>query len=211
MLLICGGLVALCVVSTDFGASLLVKPLERQTAALRYPVGRNCQAIVILGDQNGTTSAPEFEGMAAPGDHVLVRMRYGARLYRETGLPILVSGGRHGNSMETEAAAMAQVMKEDFATPVRWLEEKSEDLDQQAQFVTEILKRSQVHCVVLVTSAIQMSRAARKFSKSGINTLAAPTDFTQSENPFPNSRAMRASEEAARQWLCLFGDWLSAL
>ena len=55
------------------------------------PPGTQAGAIVVLG-AGAFPGAPEFQGPGIePG--TLERLRYAARLHRETGAPILVSGG----------------------------------------------------------------------------------------------------------------------
>ncbi|MDB5825633.1 MAG: hypothetical protein JWR21_4337 [Herminiimonas sp.] len=210
------GLLAVAVVCTNVGANLLVGPLERQTMALHQPIDRPCQAIVVLGALQPVYPAPEFESSTSTSTQVLARLRYGARLYRETGLPIMVSGGRPAGTEETEASVMARILKDEFATPVKWVEANSASLWQQARFSSTDLNRSEASCILLVTSAANMVRAARNFEASGLEVIPAPTDFAHPEpfgpNDFlPSVRAMNFSERGAKEWVFRLRDWFSAL
>src|SRR4030095_2797202 len=83
---------------------------------------RSAQAIVILG--GGTRrDAPEYGGDTL-GELTLERVRYGARVARLTGLPVLVTGGSVLGG-ETEAKLMRQSLEAEFSGGVRWAEDRS--------------------------------------------------------------------------------------
>lgn len=89
-----------------------------------HALAREAQAIVILGG-GVRRHAPEFGGETL-GRLTLERVRYGARVARETRLPLLVTGGAlFGGS--TEAALMKRALEEEFNVAVRWTEERSRD------------------------------------------------------------------------------------
>jgi hypothetical protein len=73
------------------------------------------QAIVILGARS-YAAAPEYRGDTVAAA-TLARMRWGARLHRQTGLPIMVSGGSPGGTRTSEAEQMKAALEE--ATPLR--------------------------------------------------------------------------------------------
>lgn len=137
---------------------------------------RNAQAIVVLG--GGTYfDAPEYGGDTA-GTFTLERLRWGARLHRETGLPLLVTGGmplRHGTS---EALQMKDALARDFQVPVKWLEERARDTRESAIFVREVLAREGITRIALVTHASHMRRSHRLFEEAGLTVLDAPTAFS---------------------------------
>src|SRR4051794_23933566 len=114
-------LIGLIVLSTEAGAKLLAAPLENLSAPLVSARGAGAQAIVVLGGGR-LKNAPEYAGQDSPSLVELARLRYGAKLHRETGLPLLVTGGTPDGSSESEAAVMARVLRDDFAVPVKWLE-----------------------------------------------------------------------------------------
>ncbi|WP_395827778.1 YdcF family protein [Collimonas sp.] len=131
-------LLMLLIVSTKAGAWLLAAPLEQRTPPLAEAVVGDAQAIVILGGGR-LASAPEYAGNDVPNYWTLARLRYGAKLQRQSGLPILVSGGMPDGSKASEAAVMAESLRDDFGVPVKWLEGASDNTEQNAAFSAAIL------------------------------------------------------------------------
>ena len=164
--------------STAAGARLLIRPLEAMTPALAAPDAALAQAIVVLGGGR-RRNAPEYGGQDVPRAMVLGRLRYAVRLHRQTGLPMLVTGG----SPEVDAAAgaeaelMARVLRNDFNAPARWVEGDSDNTAQNAQYSAAILHHAGVSRILLVTDALHMPRAERVFAQAGLAVIAAPTSY----------------------------------
>ena len=73
-------------------ATFLAQSLEQYPALSIEQLGdTEVDAIIILSARQNQY-APEF-GEPVSGEEQLVRIRYGAFLQKETGLPVLVSGG----------------------------------------------------------------------------------------------------------------------
>jgi uncharacterized SAM-binding protein YcdF (DUF218 family) len=204
--LVLTSLLLLLVFSTGAGSRLLVAPLEKRAQPLvTAPV--NAQAIVVLG-AGRIGNAPEYGGQDVPGLEALARLRYGAHLQRTTGLPLLVSGGRPDGAKESEAAIMARVLREDFSVPVKWLETRSENTAQNADYSARMLRQERIQRVVLVTDAIHMLRAQAVFSRYGVDVVPAPTTFT-ARAPLaaidfvPNARALARTHYAMHEWVGL--------
>jgi len=160
--------------TTPFTVNLLLLPLERSAAPLQAEQAREAQAIVILGG-GGKPYAAEYGG-PTPTRTTLERLRYGAKLARETGLPILVSGGVAGVNYP-EAWMMAESLKQDFGIPPLWLEDRSENTEQNARYTAAMLKQAGIERIVLVTHAAHMRRALAYFKASGLQVVPAPTAF----------------------------------
>ncbi|PUA20513.1 YdcF family protein [Glaciimonas sp. PCH181] len=198
-------LLVLLIISTSAGALLFVAPLENQTPVLNATSIRGAQAIVVLGGGR-LQNAPEYGGVDSPSYWTLARLRYAARLHRETGLPVLVAGGKPDGGNESEAVVMARSLREDFATPVKWLEETSNNSAQNAAFSQGILARENVGKILLVTDAIHMPRAKMIFQQSGLEVVAAPTIFF-SHDKFsisdfvPSGEGLRRSYYALHEWI----------
>jgi uncharacterized SAM-binding protein YcdF (DUF218 family) len=167
--------------STPYFAEGALHLLERQTSppVMSKPDDQTQTAdvIVILG--GGTYfRAPEYDGQDTISDATLVRLRYGAKLYRETGKPVLVTGGNPlGNSI-SEAQQMREVLEQDFHVPVRWTEDKSDNTYENARHSFSILQQAGIHKIYLVTHAWHMPRAADVFRRAGFEVVEAPTAFT---------------------------------
>ncbi len=186
------GLAALWLLSTPIVADSLVRWAERYRA-LSFSQLDDAQAIVILAG-GVRVNAPEY-GTAAPGASSLERLVYGGRLARQTGLPVLISGSR------LEAASMSDFLNQDLGVTARWVENRSRDTHENAQFSAVILARDGVHKVVLVTSAVHMARAVVEFNQAGIDTVPAPAAIGTRRDDgvlayVPNADALVRSQRA---------------
>lgn len=143
-------------------------------AALPPPVASSqCAAIVVLGG-GLYPAAPEY-GEDTASATTLVRLRYGARLYRDTGRPILVSGGRPRRTELSEADVMKKILETEFSIPVRWIEDRSRNTLEAARNSRAILAGENVRKICLVTHILHMARAAEVFRREGFDVVAAPT------------------------------------
>lgn len=179
-LLVGSGLALLFVFSLPAVGDAMLRTLEGE------PVSRTdleqAQAIVVLGGGR-YREAPEYNGDTV-GNETLARLRYAAKLQRESGRPILVTGGRPDGAGLSEAETMRHVLVGEFAAPVRWIEGESDNTRENALYSAQLLKRDGISRVLLVTHAWHMPRAARSFEQAGIAVSPAPTLFHR-EPPTP--------------------------
>lgn len=150
----------------------VAQPLDE--TQLKQAVKQGAAAVVILGGGLRKT-APEY-GRPTLNRITLERVRYGARIARITGLPILVSGGVAGLNYP-EAEAMAESLNDDFGVPPRWVEDASENTEQNAKYSAVLLKQAGIDRIVLVTHAAHMRRALAYFEAHGLHVTPAPTAF----------------------------------
>lgn len=129
------------------------------------------QAIVILG--SGVRRHAREYGGDTLGSFTLERVRYGARLARATGLPVLVAGGTLDRG-PTEAALMRDALEREFGVPVRWIEDRSRTTHENAVDTAAILLPEGVREVVLVAHSVDMPRARAEFAAAGLRTVPAP-------------------------------------
>lgn len=200
-----GALSVLLVFCTKAGALLFVTGLENKTPILDMHSIGQAQAIVVLGGGR-LESAPEYGGVDSPSYVTLARLRYAAKLHRETGLPLLVSGGIPEGGGESEATVMARTLTEEFATPVKWLEDASDNTAQNAAFSYTILSYQKVKHILLVTDAIHMPRAQMIFKQSGFVVIPAPTVFFSRSRLslldfIPSGEGLRRSYYALHEWI----------
>jgi uncharacterized SAM-binding protein YcdF (DUF218 family) len=202
-------LILLVVLCTDAGARLLVQPLENLTAPLKSSEDTHAQAIVVLA-AGRLRNAPEYAGTDIPDYIALARLRYAAKLQHETGLPILVSGGNGSleRTTESEAVCMTRALQEDFRTPVKWIEGKSNNTAENAAFSAKILKQAGLRRILLVTDAMHMARAKEVFLHNGLEVIAAPTMFFGGGQLtlfqfLPNPEGLRRSYYATYEWIGL--------
>ena len=133
---------------------------------------RTAKAVVILGG-GVRRNAPEYGGDTL-ATLTLERVRYGARVARLTGLPVLVSGGAV-LSGQPEAMLMAASLQREFGVPVKWVEALSRTTHENAVRSAEVLKREGIDRVVLVTHVFDTRRAVAEFEGQGIGVVVAPT------------------------------------
>lgn len=176
-LLIGFSLASLWLMSTPLGAGLLSAGLERDPALkLADKLSwQGSQAIVVIG--GGRDTAPEYGGQDVPNLWTASRLRYGAWLYRHTGLPLAVSGGVVRDEKEPEAAVMARSLQQDHVVNVRWQESQSRTTWENAQLTQALLAPEGIRRIVLVTQSLHMSRAKMAFEHAGFEVVAAPVDF----------------------------------
>jgi len=162
---------ALLVISVPIVADYLTRFVDTP-APLDLAQAREADAIVIIGG-GVRPDAPEYGGETL-ATLTLERVRYGARVARLTGLPVLVSGGP-GFRGSSEAALMKASLEDEFGVPVRWVEARSRTTHENAVFSSRILRRSGIHRVVLVAHGFDMRRAMAEFADEGIESVGAPT------------------------------------
>lgn len=198
-----GALLSLCLM-LPVTVDLFLAPLETVASPITPEMAKRAEAIVILGG-GGRRHALEY-GRPTVNQITLERVRYGARLARETGLPVLVSGGVAGASYP-EARMMAESLREDFGIEARWLEDRSENTEQNARYTAEMLRQAGVRRILLVTHAAHMRRAMGYFSRTGLEIMPAPTVFlgplVDPERPLswlPSGSSAYASWYAMHEW-----------
>ena len=194
--------VSLLALSTPVVANALVRSLEPPPVVIEQI--KRAQAIVVLGGGRNLGS-PEWGGETV-NDYTLRRTRYGARLARETGLPVYVSGGKPSGGQLAEGTLMSELMAREFNEPVKWVDAAAETTREQALIVAQDLKAQQIGRIALVTDAVHMPRAQRAFELAGLAVISAPTGYT-AQRPFapyqliPGPTALRDSHVALREWV----------
>ena len=167
--LLTASLAALWLLSTPLLADLLTRSVQRYPALdLTHPI--DAQAIVILGGGDKRLAAPEYGGAPAAGLELLERVAYGAYVAERTALPVLVSG------THLEALAMQATLARNFHIATRWVEDRSRDTFQNAQFSARLLQAAGVTRIILVTDADHEWRAAHEFASAGLTVVPAPAE-----------------------------------
>jgi len=196
----CNGALFLLVLALPAVAQSLLVPLE-QNLPLTPPPDDPPQAIVILSGDVQRTSGK----LMYPGAVSLVRERAGAALARQTGLPVLITGGKIRSSDTPVGDLMATSLQEDFGVPARWVERVSFDTWENAHMSAPILKENGIHSIYVVTSAWHMRRALLAFADTGIAVTAAPTHFDRVSTDLidflPSTVGWTTSFLALHEWI----------
>jgi uncharacterized SAM-binding protein YcdF (DUF218 family) len=206
------GIALLFVLSLPLTGKRLMMQLEAgarpvvMTAAADY--AKKPAAIVVLGGGR-YTDAPEY-GADTVGSMTLERLRYAAQLHRQTGLPVLVSGGSPFGEPLPEAVLMQLALERDFQIKSKWVESQSNNTAENAARSKEILAAAGVRRIYLVTHAWHMPRALWAFVNVGLDAVPAPTKFTTAGKEelgilgyLPSAHGLHLSHIALRERLGL--------
>ncbi len=212
-------LASLYLLASPVGSGWLARSLEDRVMPLRDPgqlPAAGYQAIVVLGGGR-LPQAPEYDGRDVVSAEMLVRLRYAAHVQRQSGLPLLVTGGvaegSDRGSRPAEAELMAESLRNDFGVPVRWLEPFSRTTRENAEMSADMLHAQGITHVVLVSHAWHLRRAARVFERAGFSVLPAPTRFSADASALtfierwtPQHDSLGMSRRALHEWLGMARD-----
>ena len=185
----------LWLLATPFVSDALMRQLEGAPDAVDTRT-QPADAIVVLG--GGTYFRAIEYGADTVGERTLARLRYAAKLQRETGKPILVTGGKPLGNAFSEGAQMKAVLQQEFIVPVRWVEGDSDNTAENARLSYARLAPFGIRRIYLVSHAWHLPRAARAFRSAGFEVVPAPTAFTTRYRTdlltfVPNADALRDS------------------
>jgi uncharacterized SAM-binding protein YcdF (DUF218 family) len=189
-------------VISDLLYSLLetTPPVTRERIATERP-----QAIVVLGGGR-YLNAPEYNSDTI-SQKSLARLRYAAKLSRETGLPIIPSGGNPGAFGKTEAVISHDMLRNEFGVSVLAIERQSNTTWENARYTAQLMKQLKIERILLVTDAGHMTRSLYAFEINGITPTPAPLNFLsvagQEISPLlrylPNAKALKESSSALHE------------
>lgn len=167
------------------------------------------QAIVVLGGGLQRSSveygAPQLAGES------LERLRYGAWLAKQSGLPLAFSGGvgwsNRGTGSPPESAGAQQAARE-WGVPLRWADTQSRDTSENARHTFALLHNDRMTRIALVTHASHLPRAKMAFETAGFEVVAAPMGFIQTRHRdvmewLPSASGLLDSRAVLHEWLGL--------
>lgn len=165
------------------------------------------QAIVVLGGGR-ELGAPEFGGDTV-SEHSLARLRYAAKLARETNLPVIPSGGNPGAVGVPEATLGGDILRNEFGVTVGGIERRSNTTWENARYTAQLMQQLDIQRIILVTDAAHMPRSLYAFERNGIHPLPAPTNYqsltlqeiSPVERYLPSGHAVRESSYAIHEYL----------
>lgn len=199
--LVWAGLLLLWVLAMPVVGRSMLRTLE--PAPVTAAQLETAQAIVVLGGGRHR-NAPEY-GADTVSLETLARLRYAARLHRQTGLPLLVTGGKPDGGSLSEAEIMRSVLTSEFGVPVRWVETESIDTRQNALLSSHLLQTDGIHRVALVSHGWHLPRAVISFEAAGLSAIPAPTVLSH-QPPTPVDYLPKQyidSRQAIHEWLGL--------
>ena len=218
--LVIAGVAWLVVLSNDWVADQMVRPLESKYAAIpELPAGAPvpaalaaCRYVVVLG--SGNADATGFSATNKLGLEGLSRIVEGVRLLRMMpGAELVVSGpGRPGHP--THAAVLEQAAISLGVAPDRIVRiDSAVDTEDEAGAVAKLAGSAPV---ALVTSAWHMPRAMALARHAGLQALACPANFTAPPRSADDSgdwmiwdpNALQRSTWAVRERIGYLWIWL---
>jgi uncharacterized SAM-binding protein YcdF (DUF218 family) len=168
-------LIGLYVLSTPLASRSLLQTLE--DPYVDPSRDRAAGAIVVLGGGSNPI-APEY-GEASASAETLTRLRYAVHLHKQTGKPLLLSGGSPSGSGTSEGEQMNTALR-DFGVTAKWVESTSNNTLESARYTQKTLKRAGIDRVYIVTHAWHMPRSKMAFQNAGLQVVPAPTYYTGS-------------------------------
>ena len=167
----------LLALSMPIVAGGLVRLLD-DSPPIDLAVAKTAQAIVIPGG-GVRRNALEYGGDTL-GRLTLERVRYGARLAKATGLPVLVTGGSVMGNTVPEAVLMKEVLESEYGVQVRWVEDQARNTRENAEYTARMLEADGVMRVVLIVHAFDVRRAIPLFREHGLQVVPAPIGIPSS-------------------------------
>jgi uncharacterized SAM-binding protein YcdF (DUF218 family) len=164
------------------------------------------QAVVVLGG-GVVTGLPGGDQQLSKTS--LERVRLGAQLARQSGLPLVFSGGTGWGAREkniSEADVAQKVLSDAFGLELKLKESTSRDTQENALNTWNLLTREKFTSVALVTSSTHMPRASAEFTKAGfVVTESAVGQPTVVSDPMlgliPSASSLEVSQFVIRELL----------
>ena len=176
-LLLSGFTFVFYVLSTSMISDALVRSLEQQYTP---PAQANGDVIIVLGG-GATRDTPDFGGFGNLSGGAANRILTAARLYEATRLPIILSGGQVFSDSGNEAEiAKRQLVQLHIPPKVIFIDNRSLNTEQNAQFTNTILTEHGYKHPILITSAFHMPRSVLNFEKAGVTVTPYPVDYWSS-------------------------------
>ncbi len=165
-------------------APLTEENILSELKKLEVKLNHQPKAIIVLGGgrRKGALEAPIDYNQQDLSPSSLERLRYGARLAKQTNLPILLTGGAPDKT-DTKDLAEAEVMKivleKEYSISPKWIEGQSNTTQENALRSADALKKEGIQSIYLVTHFWHMPRAKAVFEKQGLKIFEAPMGFYQ--------------------------------
>lgn len=134
---------------------------------------KSVQAVVVLG-AGVVTGLPGGDQQVTKNS--LERLRLGAQLSRQSGLPLVFSGGSGWGAKDTsilEAEVAEAVLLNAFGMRLNFKESSSRDTQENAANSWELLSRHEITKIALVTHTTHMPRARLEFKRVGFEVVEA--------------------------------------
>ena len=146
---------------------------EYPTVSAEVLKEKSVQAVVVLGGGVVTGLPGGDQQMSRTS---LERLRLGAQLSRQSGLPLVFSGGSGWGSKDTsvpEAGVAEAVLLNAFGIRLNFKDSSSRDTQENAANSWALLSKQGVTRIALVTHSTHMPRASLEFKRIGFDAIEA--------------------------------------
>jgi uncharacterized SAM-binding protein YcdF (DUF218 family) len=146
---------------------------EYQLVTAKDLKDRSVQAIVVLGG-GIVTGLPGGDQQMSKS--ALERLRLGAQLARQSGLPLVFSGGSGWGAKDAsvaEADVAEKVLHDAFGIKLNLKESSSRDTQENAGNSWALLSEQGIQRIALVTNSTHMPRASAEFKRVGFSVAEA--------------------------------------
>jgi uncharacterized SAM-binding protein YcdF (DUF218 family) len=173
----------------------------------------DADAVVVLGGNTANDRLNWF--MPYDREAVLRRFQRAEQLYQAGRAPLIVLSGGALEGDVSEAQGMAhQLRQAGVPESALILENSSRTTYENAALTEDELSDHHIRKVLLVTSALHMTRAMAVFRKLGIEAIPAPSmpQIVAPDEPYwwrwlPDDRAFIASRSIIKEYVALFVYW----
>jgi uncharacterized SAM-binding protein YcdF (DUF218 family) len=189
-------------------ANMLIRGLESD---IGFPASYSGDVIVLLG--GGTIQrVPDLTGTAAPSPLMMGRIVTAVRLYRQTQLPIIVTGGRTATEDVSEAQVAERFLM-DLGVPQHLIikEENARDTAENARFTAAICREKGFSRPMVITSAYHLHRSLMAFKAQNMDVTPVPAYFlgtadktTKWRDLLPRASSLFLSSNALHEYI---GIW----
>lgn len=194
----------LWLVSTPWFSYSLLNSLQDQYSDLT-DIPAEADSIIVLS--GGTTVSADGYQLA---DASFERLHTAAMLAKQSGLPVITTGGKLYGAPQSEAALMAETLLNDFSVPTSIVEEQSKTTWQHPANLKALLHEHGLKKPIVVTHAWHMPRTMFSFQQHGFDVFAGPAHRSEPlliEKSFmqylPNASSIERTRVALHEWLGL--------
>ena len=206
----------LLLISTPWLPQALLSKLEDRCPPVLIPLEATIQAtlsdssvhILILGSGYTSDNRLPYIGQLYPSG--LARLNEGIRLHNQLPNSILIFSGDKGLQQITQAEAGAFAAKE-LGIPSQVIRTVPEPWNTRNEALEYYKRFGKLHKLYLITDAAHMPRATMHFQNTGLQPIAAPTNFLIKKNKlakqyyqyFPSSDNIKFMEIVFHEYLGL--------
>lgn len=185
--------VALYLLAIPQTSAWLAAPLETDPSADAATIRASGAQAILVFLAGRTHRAPELGGKDGLSALSLQRLHHAVRLHRQTGLPLVLSGGAPSPTDNEALAVLAErALDQAYGLQPLIIEATSRTTRENASESAALLQARGIDKVVLVTHAWHMPRARYSAEMAGLTVIPAGTGFESGDSDQPGQ----------------FSDWL---